>query len=611
MKTTSEGRLTKAKLSRLVKKLKEGDNYEKEKSIEQLTAFPDKKVVESVIPLLKEKDTQVRMAAWEILKRTGSSHIDAVVALLDDDNEDIRIYAVEILGGLRNGSTIPDLIRKTLEENPNVRNIACQALGGFDDERAVDALLNALKDDEWIVFSAIESLGRIGNRRAVLPLLNVFKNGSEEISMAACEVLISFHDEAVLDEMFGVLKGLEQKTRNAYLKVILEKGDEDAFHRAKERIGDELFTHLLTCVELEEKKSPSLLRKLVTFKRQEACDAVLNAIKTMNPEDEEEYGESIHIFTSLKEVWENRVAEYMEKDEGYVLPLIRACQMAGVRVDEKALLKVFLSSTVDIKREIAKGLPTIVGGSGLLVIKEAMKDLDGHVKGDAMITAGVMSLNELKGEIEAAAVRDFHDVRIKALNALIRLDSASALDLIRNFVQDGTGDDKRVYLAVAGFLNGESNLPFIKKLLSDNDEKVRSAAASALGNFLDDERYMSIFVKQLKARDIPHEVLKVIKERRLTVFKERLQEIFEDTGRGLWTRYYALSALSSFEDGSLFDTFAGGLGDENSIIKIGCLKALSDLNDARARDYVLPFIQSDDEDIRSTAEFVMDKLEAF
>lgn len=611
MKTISAGKLTKAKLSRLIKKLKEGDNYDKEKAIEQLTSFPDKKAVESVIPLLKEKATQVRMAAWEILKRIGSSHIDAVVALLDDESEDIRIYAVEILGGLKNSSTIPDLIRKTREENPNVRNIACMALGGFrDDERAVGALLDALKDDEWIAFSAIESLGKTGHKKAIPPLLNVFKTGGEEISLASCEVLIDFHDEAVLDEMLDLLKGFEQKRRDVYLKVILERGDEDTFQRAKERIGDELFTHLLNCVELEEKKSLNLLRMVATFRRREACEAVLDAIKTINPEDDE-YEESIHILLSLKAIWEKHVPEYMEKDEGYILPLIQACQVASIRTDEESLLKVFLSSTVEIKREIVKGIPVIVDGGGLSIIKEAMKDLDGHVKGDAMITAGKMSLKELKDEIEAAVLKDFQDVRIKALNALIRLDLSSAMDLIKKFVHDGSSDDKKVYLATAGLLSGENNLPFIKKLLSDSDEKVRSAAASTLGNFLDDERYMNIFVKQLKVKDIPHEVLKVIKERRLAMFKDRLQEIFEDMGRGLWTRYYALSALSSFEDGSLFDTFTSGLEDDNSIIKIGCLKALSDLNDVRALNYVMPFVQSDDEDIRSTAEFVINKLEAF
>ena len=109
--------------------------------------------------------------------------------------------------------------------------------------------------------------------------------------------------------------------------------------------------------------------------------------------------------------------------------------------------------------------------------------------------------------------------------------------------------------------------------------------------------------------EVPHEVLKVIKEKRLSLFKDRLIGLFDDKSRGLWTRYYALSALSSFEDHGLFDTFTRGLEDENSIIKIGCLKALSDLNDVRALEYIMPFIQNADEDVRSTAESVINRLE--
>jgi HEAT repeat protein len=223
----------------------------------------------------------------------------------------------------------------------------------------------------------------------------------------------------------------------------------------------------------------------------------------------------------------------------------------------------------------------------------------------------MMSLTELRGDIEEAAKKDFLDVRIKAMNALIHLDSDGAMELLGGFVHDGSDEDKRVYLAVAGLLNEERNLPFVEKLLSDHDLKIRGAVSTVIGNFIDDERYMNMFVRQLMEDDIPHEVLKVIKEKKLSRFKERLKEIFDDRSKGLWTRYYALSALSSFTDHSLFETFTEGLEDENSIIKIGCLRALSDLNDMRALDYVMPFVQSTDEDVSSTAEFVINKLEAF
>jgi HEAT repeat protein len=69
-----------------------------------------------------------------------------------------------------------------------------------------------------------------------------------------------------------------------------------------------------------------------------------------------------------------------------------------------------------------------------------------------------------------------------------------------------------------------------------------------------------------------------------------------------------LLALGAFEDPSLFELFIEGLNDENSLIKIGSLKALSDLKDHRAIVYVKPFINNKDDDVRSTAEFVMNSL---
>jgi HEAT repeat protein len=105
--------------------------------------------------------------------------------------------------------------------------------------------------------------------------------------------------------------------------------------------------------------------------------------------------------------------------------------------------------------------------------------------------------------------------------------------------------------------------------------------------------------------------LKIIRDKRLSLFKDRLVEIFINGNNGLWTRYYALLALGVFEIPSLFEIFLQGLSDNASLIKIGSLKALCDLNDKRALPYIRPFVQSHDEDIRSTAEYVLERFETF
>ncbi|HBL24008.1 MAG TPA: hypothetical protein DDZ40_07815, partial [Deltaproteobacteria bacterium] len=110
--------------------------------------------------------------------------------------------------------------------------------------------------------------------------------------------------------------------------------------------------------------------------------------------------------------------------------------------------------------------------------------------------------------------------------------------------------------------------------------------------------------------EIPHEVLKVVKDKRLRRFKDRLVGIFTDEGRGMWTRYYALSALGAFEDQALFDIFAKGLQDANGLITIGCIRALADLKDKRAIDYIRPYMDNANDDIRSAAEMVVNRMES-
>ncbi|MDD5008591.1 MAG: HEAT repeat domain-containing protein [Syntrophorhabdaceae bacterium] len=606
--STKQRTMDKRRLSRLIGLLKSGDNYEKEKVVETLISVPDKNTVQSVVPLLYEDNTSVRMAAHEVLKKTGSLDIDRIIALLDDENEDVRVYACEILAGIGDNRALPAIIRKIYEDEDNVRNAACMALGEFSDERAVRALLDALKDDEWMVFSAVYSLGKIGNPEAVGPLFELFKNGSEELSVAACEVLIDFNDKRVLDEMFEQMRRWDSGKRGMYLKVILEKGNEATFQKLKEKIEDELFEHLLNGLRGEEKRSIEFLRMLSNFRNKKACDAMLDSLSVMDREAEE-FNEALEFFISLREVWSEYTEEYLGRTEEYLLPFIRACRVARVHVEEHLLLKVFRSSSVDVKRELIISLPDIVDGNGRSIVMEGMNDVDGHIKGDSVIVAGLMQLSDLKDMILDVAKGGFPDVRIKALKVLIAFDPEEAGKTIENFVYNGSSEDKKVYLANAYLLNGDTNLPFTQYLLHDPDENVKRSALGVMGNFVNDKRYLDLLEAFLIDANIPHEILKVIKEKKLRQFKDRLISIFTDPGKGLWTRYYALSALGAFEDHSLFDTFVRGLNEDKNLVKIGCIKALADLKDKSAIGFIVPFLDDPDEDVRSTTTFVLSELE--
>ncbi len=140
--------LTGPELERYVTLLKDGDNFEKEKAIEAPVSSPGREVIEKIVPLLQESNTPVRMAVLDVLKKIGSVHIEGIIGMLDDANEDIRVYACEVLSFLSDPRSIPFIAKKARDEDANVCNAACMALGDFDDDEAVSALFTALDDEE-------------------------------------------------------------------------------------------------------------------------------------------------------------------------------------------------------------------------------------------------------------------------------------------------------------------------------------------------------------------------------------------------------------------------------------------------------------------------------
>ncbi len=410
---------------KLIAALRDSDDFTRAKIVDQIVSAPSKTLVEQVVTLLDEKNTSLRMDALDILKKTGNCCIEAIIQLLYHENEDVRVYGCEVLSSLKAPASLPYLIEKIHDDDENVKNAAVTALGEFDDERAVDVLLEVLEQEQWVAFSAIYSLAKIGNRKAIAALLDVFRNREEELSLAACEVLISFRENETIDEIIEFIDHLKKEKKNIFVKVIIEQGDKEVFQRLVSRMGNDLLQHLLSFLEVEKRKSSEVAQFLVYFKHKDSARAMLNILKDMDP-DGDGYESILGLFMELEAVWVPDLEEYLRVEE-YVMPMIRAC--AGLRrpVEERILLKVFCSSPLDIKREIMKQLSKVSPGDGYRVIREAMKDSDGHVQADAVAIAGTLALRELTPDILLMAKNGFTDVRTKALLALVRLDLPMAL----------------------------------------------------------------------------------------------------------------------------------------------------------------------------------------
>jgi HEAT repeat protein len=326
-------------------------------------------------------------------------------------------------------------------------------------------------------------------------------------------------------------------------------------------------------------------------------------------QDADEFDDLLELFAGLNEVWGSRSEEYLRKEPQDLLPFIRACGLSRHTIPVDRIDGLFVQAPLTLKRELIRQLPAIVKGDATGLLRKALKDEDGHVKGDAALAAARLGLKTLTEDIADISIEGFSDVRKKGLQALATLDKQRVSELVETLSRSDRSDDRKIALTILDKLDREQAFGVMQVLLGDPDESVVRSAIYTAGNLLArDNRYLKLLNKLLAKRPVLHELLRVIREHRLDAFRDALVSIFCEQRGDAWTRYQVLTTLAALRDHSLFNIFTGGLRDESTLIKIGSIKALSDLADTTAIVHVRPFMNSQDAALRSAAGAAVKEL---
>jgi HEAT repeat protein len=138
--------------------------------------------IEPLIPYLQENDRDVRKFAVDILGQINATPaLKYIIAMLNDPDENVLISAVEALGNIGSAEAVKELT-VAYGKNDFARVIIAEALGKIGDNSAAEflqlQLYWAITDrqmDPLIVYAVIESLGAIGNQDAVTLLYQCFE----------------------------------------------------------------------------------------------------------------------------------------------------------------------------------------------------------------------------------------------------------------------------------------------------------------------------------------------------------------------------------------------------------------------------------------------------
>ncbi|RMH10003.1 MAG: HEAT repeat domain-containing protein [Nitrospirae bacterium] len=230
----------------LILACRDRDGAVKSAAAEALGRIGDPKAVPALVKLFKDSSKIVRETAGTALVHIGEPSIPALLETLKDPHFVVRCHGVRALGGMttdyqigrawtRDPRVVEALIHALKDEDRAVREDATIALGIIGDPRAVDGLIEAMKDGA-VKRHAIASLGMIGDARALPAVLDALKGKipqkgtptpgciiSEEqlVKEAAATALGHFRDPRVIPDLILLLKDLVLREHAASSLVLI------------------------------------------------------------------------------------------------------------------------------------------------------------------------------------------------------------------------------------------------------------------------------------------------------------------------------------------------------------------------------------------------------
>jgi HEAT repeat protein len=159
--------------------------------------------------------TSPGVEAASALVRIGRPAVEALVAVLMDEDSSIQGHAVWALGEIKDRRAVEPLIALLKDKDPFVSGKAAWALGEIKDRRGVEPLIAALNHKQWSVrTTAAEALGKIGDRRGVEPLIAAMEDEEGRVRLDAAVALGEMRDPRVVEPLIAALKDESRDVRS-------------------------------------------------------------------------------------------------------------------------------------------------------------------------------------------------------------------------------------------------------------------------------------------------------------------------------------------------------------------------------------------------------------
>jgi len=415
----------------LIKALKDENLGVQDAAMQSLMALRGESTAYMVLPLLRE-NAFLRNTAMVILKEIGRETVPLLKGLLNDTDDDIRKFALDLIHDI-GWCDYPDIMVTLLESdrNPNVRASAARTLGMLQYKKSVPQLMQALNDEEWVTFSAIEGLAALHDESSVDAIAALLGSPGESIRFAAIEALgqIGSPNAGVsLMNHFEISEGLEKE---ASLISLVQVGSVPSLPGMAESL-----LKILMNREWDEKMIA--IQGLLSIRDNTALRQIVDVAGSLDlskPEDEHRLStikEAIRSYGCIDELFDILNDDTM-RYRGKAL----AVEVIGDLRCTNAipfLITLLNCDYRDVRRSSTESLSKLESKEAEEVFIRAIGDYDSHVRKNAVTALGKMgNSTAFEPLVDMLKKERYTDVIDEVVKALINIDAKLFLSKMNEF----------------------------------------------------------------------------------------------------------------------------------------------------------------------------------
>ncbi|MFP4672357.1 MAG: HEAT repeat domain-containing protein [Desulfohalobiaceae bacterium] len=568
--------------------------------------------VQALIPLLESEQAGIRNAAMDVLRDIGHQDLDSLVDLLQSQDQDLRIFAADILGYSASVMAVRPLCETLLKDSdPNVRYQAAVSLGILGQQEACKCLSKALKDQEWVQFAVVEGLKNIRDESCLQDLIDALGQSTDLVDSMIVEALGDMgHIKAVPLLLSRIDQG-PLPLRNKIVQALVQLLGSRTLSLLDQAEQEKFLQYLLAAAQDEDEEvQDAAVLGLTHIGGERSSRVIFELCLYLDPEQEPDRLD--WIVGCLQEIGYSHVLDSSLRSRDELVAGRAAKVLRGIKDPQaiQSLMLAFWDKDRDLQRDISKGLSRNAGEEAKPFFREVLRQhKDGKVLKNAIYFLGPrMQDEDSAAELLQFLEHRFHDVKEAALEACASLKSPLVSSRFKEFLQSAEPMQRVMGLYGLSQSQDPAFLQDVQQALGDQDPEVRKMALEAvavLGGYQPQVLPVLVSVLDDSHPEVRLTLIRVLGLIQTQEAEEYLLTALQDPDD--WVRIRALESLVN-RGFNQVPRVVDLLQTPSQMVRIKTIEALGQIGGDEAFQALLPLLDQEDPEIQSTVESALSRI---